>query len=446
MSEIPLALQTVYADLLDRAFNDAFADDFRANGTFVSKTRNGRRYWYFQSNATEKRSQKYVGPETPELLEEIEQHHRSHSDAKQRRAMVSSLLNSVSLPKPGFEMGEVLKHLAEAGAFRLRAVLVGTMAYQTYAAVLGVRLPAAAVLSHDVDIAQFGDISLAVEDAVTPPMLDILRTADPTFAAIPHIHDQRQATVYQARSGVRVDFLTPNQGPDTDEPQHLEALRTDAEPMRFLDFLIAEPIRAVILHGAGIPVLVPTPQRYAVHKLIVARRRRMDNAKIEKDLRQAAMLFEVLAERRPYDLKIAWNEAWERGPKWQQYLGEGLGQLPPMHRDIALRAIGRTRSIIPDLSLSFTGGRPHYDFDRHVVSFPGEAAGQRVLCRISREALADDFGADGEVRDRFMAAFQKNRRVIEKIAASKFLNAPVQDPNVVLVRTGDARNPSFASE
>ena len=119
------------------------------------------------------------------------------------------------------------------------------------AAGLGVRLPAAAVLSHDVDIAQFGDISLAVEDAVTPPMLDILRTADPTFAAIPHIHDQRQATVYQARSGVRVDFLTPNQGPDTDEPQHLEALRTDAEPMRFLDFLIAEPTRAMILHGEG---------------------------------------------------------------------------------------------------------------------------------------------------------------------------------------------------
>ena len=58
MYEIPLTLQTVYADLLDRAFNDAFADDFAENGTFVSKSRNGRRYWYFQYNDVEGRPQK----------------------------------------------------------------------------------------------------------------------------------------------------------------------------------------------------------------------------------------------------------------------------------------------------------------------------------------------------------------------------------------------------
>ncbi len=42
-----------------------------------------------------------------------------------------------------------------------------------------------------------------------------------------------------------------------------------AIPLRFLDYLIHEPIRAVLLHGAGVPVLVPSPERYAIHKLIV---------------------------------------------------------------------------------------------------------------------------------------------------------------------------------
>jgi len=443
MYEIPLALQTVYADLLDRSFNDAFADDFSDNGTFVSKTRNDRRYWYFQANDVEGRPQKYVGPETPELLERIEKHKQTHGDIKQRRSIVSSLLSSVGLPRPSDQVGEILTALSKYGVFRLRAVLVGTVAYQTYAAMLGVRLPTGAVMSMDVDIAQFRDISIAVEDAV-PPMLDVLHEADKSFRAIPHSHDSRQTTRYEAKNGLRVDFLTPNRGPDSDEPQHLDALNTDAEQLRFLDFLIVEPVRAVFLHGSGIPVLVPAPQRYAVHKLIVARRRRENRAKIEKDLWQASSLFEILAARRPYELKDAWAEAWARGPQWRRYLTEGLGQIPTNVRDLVLKTIGATRSIIPELTLSFPGGRPHYDFDREVVAFPAEAAGKRVVCRVSCEALADDFGADEATGERHMAAFRKHRTVIEQLAANKFLHAPIAEPNVVLVKSGDVHDPAFA--
>lgn len=445
MYEIPLSLQTVYADLLDRVFNDAFADDFPENGTFVSKTRNGRRYWYFQANDVEGRPQKYVGPETPELLEKIENHKRSHSDVKQRRSIVASLHNSVSLPRPGDQVGAVLEALAKAGVFRLRAVLVGTVAYQTYAAMLGVRLPARTVMSLDIDIAQFWDISIAVEDAV-PPMIDVLHEADKTFRAIPHSHDARITTRYEARGGLRVDFLSPNPGPDTDQPQHLAALNTDAEQLRFLDFLIYEPVRAVVLHGNGIGVLVPAPERFAVHKLIVARRRQGGNiAKIDKDLWQAGALIEVLASRRAYDLKAAWFEAWERGPRWRQCLGEGLGQLPFEQRDLLLKTVGMTRNIVPDLKLTFPGGgRATYDSERDVVAFPGEAAGQRVLCRISCEALDDDFGAEEEEGQRHMTAFQKHRKTIEQIAANKYLNAEVEDLNVVLVKSGDVNDRSYA--
>src|SRR5205085_3470761 len=114
---------------------------------------------------------------------------------------------------------------------------------------------------------------------------------------------KQQTTSYQTKSKLRVDFLTPNEGPDTDEPQPLPALQTDAEPLRFLDFLIYEPEPAVILHEAGIYVLVPAPQRYAVHKLIISRRRPEGTAKRDKDLRQAEVLLELLAQKRPYELK-----------------------------------------------------------------------------------------------------------------------------------------------
>jgi hypothetical protein len=443
MYEMPLALQTVYADLLDRAFNDAFAEDFPENGTFVSKKRNGRTYWYFQPNDLKGRPQKYVGPETPELLDRIENHKRSVSDVKQRRSIVAALHNSAGLPRPGDQVGSALEALAKAGVFRLRAVMVGTVAYQTYAAMLGVRLPARTVMSIDIDIAQFWDISIAVEDAI-PSMLDVLQSADKTFRAIPHSHDSRQTTRYEAMGGLRVDFLTPNPGPDTDAPQHLEALNTDAEQLRFLDFLIVNPVRAVVLHGVGTPVLVPSPQRYAVHKLIVSRRRREENiAKIGKDLWQASALIQILAKQRLYDLKDAWEEAWDRGPVWRRCLGEGVGQLEPDIRDLLLKAIGADRSIVPDLTLSFPGGRARYDFGRDVVAFPGEAGGQRVICRVSREALDDDFGAEKEKGQRHMAAFKKHRNTIQAIAAKKFLYGPIEDLNVVLVKSGDVENRTY---
>jgi hypothetical protein len=445
MYKLPLSLQTVYADLLDRAFNDAFAEDFPDNGSFVSKVRNGRRYWYFQPNDVEGRPQKYVGPETPELLTKIQSHKRSTGDAKQRRTIVTSLHNSVGLPRPGDQVGAILETLSRAGVFRLRAVLVGTVAYQTYAAMLGVRLPTGAIHSLDIDIAQFRDISIAVEENV-PPMLDVLRQAEPSFRAIPHSHDARQTTRYQANDGLRVEFLTPNRGPNSDEPQRLDALNTDAEQLRFLDFLIAEPVRAIVLHAAGIPVLVPSPQHYAVHKLIVARRRREENvAKIEKDFWQARSLFEILATSRPYELKDAWDEAWSRGPSWRQCLSEGLSQIPTDACEMLLKTVAAKRSIVPNLKLSFSGGRPHYDRDRDVISFPAQIAEKRFLCRISREALEDDFGADLEAGERHMEAFRKHRKVIEALAAIKFLDGTIEEPGVLLINTGDLRNPLFAA-
>src|SRR6266550_169816 len=75
---------------------------------------------------------------------------------------------------------------AKAGVFRLRGVLVGTVAYQTYAAMLGIRPPLASLQTEDIDIAQFKNVSVAVEDR-TPPMLAVLQQVDKTFRAVSHI-------------------------------------------------------------------------------------------------------------------------------------------------------------------------------------------------------------------------------------------------------------------
>jgi hypothetical protein len=303
---------------------------------------------------------------------------------------------------------------------------------------LGVRLPGAPVQTGDVDIAQFKDISVFVEDN-TPPVLNVLKEVDSSFRAVPHVVDGRRVTSYTAKGGVRVDFLTPNRGGETGEPQALPALQTDAQPLRFLDYLIHEPEPAVILHDAGIYVQVPSPARYAVHKLIVSRRRQEGAAKRGKDIQQAEALLRVLAEARPHDLKQAWDEAHARGPRWRQLLSEGLSEVNGFTRDLTLKTVGALRSSLPGLDLTFNNPPARYDFSRDVVTFSGEALGKAVPCAISREALDDHFGTDGLDNEGRVQAFLKNRSKIEQMAKLKYLSSPIEEPDSVLLKTADIK-------
>ena len=333
-----LVLQTTYAELLERCAAAAFRSSFPAEGGFTSKTIRGRRYWYFQYSSEDGRVQKYVGPETPELLAHIEHHKDARDDERERRALVSTLIRAFRMPRPIPEIGNIVAVLARAGIFRLRGVLVGTEAYQTYSAMMGVRLPSSTLQTGDIDIAQYKNVSIAVNDR-TAPILDILKEVDRSFRAIPHVHDRHRMTSYKAKGGFRVDFLTPNEGPDTDAPQSLPAFQTDAQPLRFLDFLIHEPEPAVLLHGEGIYVNVPAPARYAVHKLIVARRRREGAAKQDKDIKRAESLIGILADKRPFELKSAWQEAYGRGRTWRRLIDEGANQLATPVQEALLKVV-----------------------------------------------------------------------------------------------------------
>lgn len=338
VDELPLALQTVYAELIDQCASASFARDFPAKGAFIVRERNGRRYWYFQTTTDTPRRQRYVGPESPDLLRRIAAHRGIQAEARVRGEMVRTLRRA-RMPHPDAFVGDVLAALSSAGVFRLRTVLIGTIAYQVYAPLLGVRLPAQHLRTGDIDLAQFRDVSILVDDE-TPPIIEVLRKVDPTFRPVPHATDSSKMAVYQSAKQYRVEFLTPNRGPDADAPRRLPALGTDAQPMRFLDFLIRDYLPAVALHDDGVLVNVPAPERFALQKLIVARRRRERAAKIDKDVRQAASLLNVLAAKRQPDLRSAAHEIKGRGPKWRQLLAEGLSMLPAETCAVTLAAIG----------------------------------------------------------------------------------------------------------
>ncbi|WGR93061.1 GSU2403 family nucleotidyltransferase fold protein [Bradyrhizobium sp. ISRA443] len=150
-------------------------------------------------------------------------------------------------------------------------------------------------------------------------ILKVLRQVDQTFREIPSQADGRASAQFVSRA-----ISTPNQwrNDQAGKPVPMPALGgASAIPPRFLDYLTYEPLRAVLLHGAGVPVLIPPPERYAIHKIIVGSRRKQDRngrAKSAKDRLQARSIIEAMIENRQHaDLASAFMEAWDRGDQWK---------------------------------------------------------------------------------------------------------------------------------
>jgi hypothetical protein len=331
---LDITFQTLYSELVQRSLDESFTSEFSSAGRFVAVEVKGRKYWYFDMPKPDGGAQdrRYVGPlDDPEITKRVEAFKDLKSDIRGRRRLVSTLTREAYLPRPPNMTGRVVEELANAGFFRLRGVLVGTVAYQCYSAVLGRRLDAVAMQTGDADFAQFHEISVAVGDSL-PPILEVLRRVDPTFREIPSQADGRVSTQFVSRDQYKVEFLTPNRGSDdlAGKPVQMPALGGAAAfPLRFLDFLIRQPIRAVLLHGAGVPVLIPSPERYAVHKLIVGSRRIEDRdvmAKSAKDRLQARSIFEaMIANRQNADFASAYTEAWDRGDAWKEAIRKSIG-------------------------------------------------------------------------------------------------------------------------
>lgn len=334
------------SELAERTLDGAMSTEYSLSGNFVKVPVKGRSYWYFEDRTADP-VRKYVGPvEDEDLSRRVEDFRGLKNDLRLRKQLVRTLVRDARLPAPEPFTGDVVAALAKAGFFRLRGVLVGTVAYGVYGNVLGVRMGSAGLQTADVDLAQFHSVSVAIGDTI-PPILDVLHEVDPSFAPVPELKGPL-STRFDNASRYRVEFLTPNTGSDDNAgtPAPMPALGgAGATALRFLDFLIHEPVRGLLLHREGIPVLVPAPERYAVHKLIVATERKSDPngiGKRDKDLFQSGFLIEALEQtRRRGDLREVFEEAWERGPKWRAALTEGADGLAPRPREILREIVGR---------------------------------------------------------------------------------------------------------
>lgn len=288
------------------------------------------RYWYARQRIGDRVVDRYIGRDTEELRERIEKAERDRDDQRafeKRCASLVGQLRAAGLPALDRDTGKVLNAMARVGTFRLGGTLIGTHAFRLYSAELGVRLQEALAVTQDVDIASFENLKLVIDDKVDPALAETFK--DLKLSPAPGLDRKNRPTRWVMQGGgTMVDFLAPRMREDADTLM-LEPLGVYAQALSFLNFLIAEPIPAVGLYRSGVLVQIPRPERYAIHKLIVAQRRIADaQAKARKDLAQAEALVSVLAEDRPFALKDALEAAHGNGPKWREALNQSLKQRP----------------------------------------------------------------------------------------------------------------------
>ncbi|MEN8918652.1 MAG: GSU2403 family nucleotidyltransferase fold protein [Octadecabacter sp.] len=323
----PRAAQVAYQDLLRMHLDEAASE---VVGSIEERHRNGRTYLYDRFRIGTEMKSRYLGEDSPDLRDRLARAADLKAEAQDRKKRMSRLarvLRSEGMIGTDRETGSLLLAFARADVFRLGGTLIGTAAYALYQGELGVRFDSDDLAqTGDIDFASFERLSIALGDRVEEEPGDILRSMK--FDAVPGGFDRQVWKWRQSGGEALVEFLTPAFGDEGVKP--LPALGVSAQSLNYLNFLIAEPIHALALYRSGVLVQIPRPERFAIHKLIVASRRHggPDEAKSRKDRAQAEFLIRVLAQDRPDDLSEAYQHAMSQGPRWRDRIASSLARMP----------------------------------------------------------------------------------------------------------------------
>lgn len=327
---IPLSLQTTYRDLLDRQTRRPRPE---TEGSIALVENKGGHYWVARRRIGSRVVETRIGPDNEEnrtKAEALRQENLALRGWARDTGGLVSQLRAAGMPTPTTGTGKLINALARTGLFRSGGVLAGTHAYGLYALELGVWPKNNLAMTDDVDIAASSAVRIISEN--NRSLLTSLEDVGLRPIAGP---GEPNPVRWETADGVVLDVLTPRRR-GGESPVHLSGLGVWAQALAYLEFSLEDAIDAVVLYREGIPVRIPAPERYAVHKLIVASvRTGTHRAKSEKDLAQAAWMIEILVEARPFELAAALAAARKRGPKWRRAIDDSLTRRPDVNNLLA---------------------------------------------------------------------------------------------------------------
>lgn len=341
MNRLPLVVHTLYAELADLCRAEPPAP-WPLSGSLVRVPVKEQEHWYYQKSRRTSpgpyQQREYLGPVADADLAARVAAFEEAKAAFQERAGLVAALKAAGAPAPTGRLAGLLLGLSEAGLLE-RAVLVGTAAFQAYGLMLGVRFGPSSFQTLDLDLCTAAGTGLALRPwPGQPPLLDLLQGIDATFREVPGLRPGARAVAYMNQARLRVDVLLPLTGREKGG-RPAPGLGSHGQPQRFLDFLVQDPVQAVLLTGGGVLAHVPQPARFGLHKLLVSRQRpAIEQAKARKDLAQAGQLLTLLLEIDPEAVEAACADLAARGPGWKKHALAALQGLDA--EEIAERVAG----------------------------------------------------------------------------------------------------------
>jgi len=115
-----------------------------------------------------------------------------------------------------------------------------------------------------------------------------------------------------------IEFLVPERGRGEDKPYSIPQLSINAQPLRFLDFLVENTIS---INAEGLDIKLPHPAAYALHKFIIFKRRSKPE-KHDRDIEGALRVFnELIRHKKHSEIRYIFKRMHN---KWQRKILDNL--------------------------------------------------------------------------------------------------------------------------
>lgn len=354
-TELSLTAQTAYAQLLEAALA---ADHLRSvadlKGSFAAKTSKGKTYWYYQYvEPSGKLRQVYVGPDN-DAVRALREKKTSGTPPRSQEALgkLARAASALGCAEIVPRHARVLVRLSEYGFFHAGGVLIGTHAFLAFGNMLGVRW-VESERTQDVDFAHAGkSLSIALPSNITINTDAAIRSLEMGFLPVSTLGSEAGATRLNPREPeFRLDFLTTRHREGEKTYRHPQ-LGVNMQPLPFMEYSLQDVQQAVLFAGETVVLVnVPSPARFALHKLIVFGERKGAFAtKSAKDLSQAGLLLSRLVELRPSDILEAWRDLIGRGPGWRSRARNGADALAQRFPELGVS------KLLPPAAKRATGG------------------------------------------------------------------------------------------
>lgn len=343
MKQQSAVTQNLYSQLHDEA--TAYAAIIFEQGIIGSPYLNkadGKEYWYWQARRPDGILRTMsLGRNTPEIQAVV-------ASLVERKNTAAEAVNSLKITTRAYVASggmsaesahfKIIEILARTGIFSKGLVVVGSHAFAAIGNMLGVRW-SSSLKTTDMDFARASGIAVAIPDS--GGKIDIptsIKVDDPSFFLVPELNNRQPSTSMMSnKTKVKIDFLTTQRNSIDSEPHYYADLNIAATPLRFMDYLVGKNVqRGLIVGSFAIPVNVPDPARFAIHKLVIAQERTVAaQTKSAKDIRQATEVIAALVDiGREFDIHAAITDIILCGKKALANLNKSLARMEEPARGI----------------------------------------------------------------------------------------------------------------